>query len=65
MLDLAAGRCGAACTAAASLEILRGHASLQRGDVLAARIGDGNINQHLRGRDADRISPDAGHRLAC
>jgi hypothetical protein len=33
-LELAAGRCGADCTAAASLEILRGRASLRRGDVL-------------------------------
>lgn len=50
-LELAAGRCGADCAAAASLEILRGRASLRRGDADAARAHAERGLALLRERD--------------
>lgn len=50
-LELAAGLCGANCAAAASLEILRGRASLRRGDAEAARAHAERSVALLRERD--------------
>jgi tetratricopeptide (TPR) repeat protein len=50
-LELAAGRCGADCAAAASLEILRGRASLRRGEAAAARAHAERGLALLRERD--------------
>lgn len=50
-LELAAGRCGADCAAAASLEILRGRASLGRGEADAARAHAERGLALLRERD--------------
>lgn len=51
VLDLAAERCVAGCGAAASLEILRGRASLGGGDAAAARVRADQALKLLRERD--------------
>lgn len=51
VLALAAERCGAGCAAGASLEILRGRASLRRGDALAANAHAERSLSLLRERD--------------
>ncbi len=64
VLELAAGRCGAECTAAASLEILRGHASLRRGDSNAARAHAERGLGLLRERDEPLETANAWRLLA-
>lgn len=64
VLDLAAGRCGAGCTAAPSLEILRGRASLQRGDIAAARAHAERGLGLLRERDEPLETANAWRLLA-
>jgi hypothetical protein len=64
VLELAAGRCGADCATAASLEILRGRASLRRGDADAARAHAERGLALLRERDEPRELGNAWRLLA-
>lgn len=63
-LDLAAGRCGANCVAAASLGILRGRASLRRGDGLAVIAHAERVLALLRERDEPQEIGNAWRLLA-
>ncbi|MBI5899312.1 MAG: hypothetical protein HZB40_08820 [Rhodocyclales bacterium] len=64
VLDHAAGRCGADCAAGASLEILRGRASLRRGEAPAARAHAERGLALLRERDEPRELGNAWRLLA-